>query len=287
MHPEYPFTANYINLDAHRLHYIDEGEGLTLVLVHGNPTWSFFYRKLILALRSQYRVIALDNIGCGLSDKPQEYPYTLENHINNLTAVITKLGIEKCSLVLHDWGGAIGMGYAGKFPHNIEKLILLNTAAFRSQAIPKRIAMCRLPVFGELLVRGCNGFARAATYMAVTKSLDALTRKYYLMPYDSWQNRIAVHEFVKDIPLRESHRSYQTLVEVEQGLLHLKELQIPVLILWGGDDFCFTKEFYDEWRARFPEAEAHYFANCGHYLLEDCFTQVESNIQRFLADHGN
>lgn len=286
MHPEYTFTSNYIEIESHRLHYIDEGKGPTLVLVHGNPTWSFFYRKLISSLRTQYRVIAIDHIGCGLSDKPQNYSYTLEQHINNLSAILSKLEIKKCSLILHDWGGAIGMGYAGKFPDSIEKLVVFNTAAFRSQALPKRIALCRVPIIGKLLVRGLNGFARAATYMAVTKPLDPLTKEYYLMPYDSWQNRVAIHEFVKDIPLNTTHPSYEKLVEVEQGLLRLKELQKPLLILWGGDDFCFTKEFFDEWCARFPEAEAHYFNNCGHYLLEDCFSEVDSILQRFLSDHG-
>ncbi|MDJ0622570.1 MAG: alpha/beta fold hydrolase [Desulfocapsaceae bacterium] len=255
------------------------------MLVHGNPTWSFFYRKIILSLRSQYRVIALDNIGCGLSDKPQNYLYTLESHISNLTAFLKKLDIKKCSLILHDWGGAIGMGYAGSYPETIEKIVVLNTAAFRSQALPKRIAVCRIPFIGKLLVRGLNGFARAATFMAVTKPLNVLTKKYYLMPYNSWKNRIAIHEFVKDIPLNKTHRSYDKLVEVEESLLRIRELQKPLLILWGGNDFCFTKEFFDEWCWRFPEAESHYYSNCGHYLLEDCFSEVDQNIQRFLVDH--
>lgn len=287
MHPEYPFTSKYLKIDAHRVHYLDEGSGPTLVMVHGNPTWSFFYRKLILSLRSAYRVIAIDHIGCGFSDKPQHYSYTLENHIKNLTILLTELGIKKCSMVLHDWGGAIGMGYAGRYPHAIKKLIILNTAAYRSQAIPRRIAICRLPLLGKLLVRGFNGFARAATHMAVSRPMDPLTREYYLKPYDSWQNRVAIHEFVKDIPLHQSHRSYETLVEVENGLSLLKEHEKPLLIIWGGDDFCFTREFYDEWLQRFPQAEAYYFENCGHYLLDDCFAEAEEKIHRFLDQHGN
>ena len=285
VHPEYTFTSNFIELDSHRFHYIDEGEGPILILVHGNPTWSFFYRNVILSLRSQYRVIALDNIGCGLSDKPQDYLYTLENHINNLTLFLEKLGIDKCSFILHDWGGAIGMGYACQHLNAIDKIVILNTAAFRSQALPKRIALCRVPFLGKLLVRGFNSFARAATFMAVTRPLDALTKQYYLMPYDSWQNRVAIHEFVKDIPLEETHRSYDKLVEVEEGLLRLKESQTPILILWGGDDFCFTREFFDEWCTRFPDAEAYYFDNCGHYILEDCFLEADRHIQRFLSNH--
>lgn len=283
MHPEYQFESHFAEIDKHRLHYIDEGEGPVVVMVHGNPTWSFYYRKLISLLRSSHRVIAVDHIGCGLSDKPQDYEYTLANHIENLALLLKHLDIRKCSIVLHDWGGAVGMGYAGRYPHLIEKIVILNTAAFRSQQIPLRIALCRVPIIGELLVRGFNGFARPATHMAVVKPMDSQTRKYYLLPYNSWKNRIATHRFVKDIPLDVNHPSYQTLVEVENGLAKLRELKIPLLILWGGRDFCFTKDFYDEWLQRFPDAEAHFFENCGHYILEDCFEKAGKYLEVFFS----
>jgi cis-3-alkyl-4-acyloxetan-2-one decarboxylase len=284
VHPEYQFSSQYIEVGEHRLHYIDEGSGSVIVMVHGNPTWSFFYRKLIQLLSKQHRVIAVDNIGCGLSDKPQNYEYTLENHIDNLTSILMHLEIDKCSLILHDWGGAIGMGYAAKKTDSIEKIALLNTAAFRSKNIPLRIALCRIPVLGEFLVRGLNGFAYAATYMAVVKPMDKLTRHYYLLPYNSWKNRIATHRFVKDIPLHRNHPSYDKLVEVEEGLSKLRQLNIPMLILWGGRDFCFTKIFYDEWKQRFPDAEAHFFEECGHYLLEDCFDRSAQFLEDFFQN---
>jgi pimeloyl-ACP methyl ester carboxylesterase len=281
VHPEYQFTSHYAEVDNHRMHYIDEGEGSVIVMVHGNPTWSFYYRKLISLLSEKHRVIAVDNIGCGLSDKPQDYEYILENHINNLTFLLDHLQVEKCSLILHDWGGAIGMGHAVRHLSSIEKIVLLNTAAFRSKRIPLRIAFCRIPFIGEILVRGLNGFAAAATYMAVVKPMDKLTRKLYLLPYNSWKNRIATHRFVKDIPLESNHPSYDTLVEVEKGLTKIRELKIPILILWGEKDFCFTKAFFDEWVERFPDAEAHLFETCGHYLLEDCFKTTEKYVEDF------
>lgn len=286
MHPEYQFASHYVEIDKNRLHFIDEGEGSVIVMVHGNPTWSFYYRKLITLLCPKHRIIAVDNIGCGLSDKPQKYNYTLENHIKNLSILLEHLKIDKCSLVLHDWGGAIGMGYAVRHIQSIEKIALLNTAAFRSEKIPLRIAFCKIPIIGELIVRGLNGFAFAATYMAVVKSMDKLTRKHYLLPYNSWKNRIATHRFVKDIPLRPSHQSYETLVEVEDGLAKIRDLNIPMLILWGGKDFCFTKEFFNEWLERFPDTEAHFFEDCGHYLLEDCFDKSGKYLEDFFESHG-
>jgi pimeloyl-ACP methyl ester carboxylesterase len=285
VHPEYSFESHFFSTHGHCLHYIDEGEGPVIVLVHGNPTWSFYYRNLIKLLSKRYRVISLDNIGCGLSDKPQAYDYCLENHIQNLTALLGDLNVTKCSLIVHDWGGAIGIGYAVRHIKNIEKIVILNTAAFRSKRIPFRIQICRWPVLGELLVRGLNGFAWPATFMAVTKPMDRSVKKMYLFPYSSWKNRIAVYNFVKDIPLTPSHPSYSTLVGIEQGLSLIQQKNIPMLILWGGKDFCFTEHFFFEWKERFPEAESHFFKNGGHYILEDHFTEIQPILSSFFQNN--
>jgi haloalkane dehalogenase len=281
IHPEYNFTSHFMEVGEHRLHYLDEGDGPVIVAVHGNPTWSFYYRNVIHNFSTRYRIIALDNMGCGLSDKPQNYDYSLAQHIENLTTVLRRLQIKRCSLLVHDWGGAIGMGYAVRHPEAIEKIAILNTAAFRSQKIPFRIALCRIPMLGALLVKGVNGFAWPATFMAVAKPLCSATKRAYLMPYNSWKNRIAIHRFVQDIPLESSHPSYPALVEIEKGLKRLRDMEIPMAILWGGRDFCFTADFYDEWCRRFPSAEAHFFEDCGHYLLEDCRSEVLQRLEEF------
>ncbi len=253
-------------------------------MVHGNPTWSYYYRNLIRILSLEFRVIAVDNIGCGLSDKPQDYPYRLQNHIQNLTTFLEFLEIGKCSLVIHDWGGAIGMGYAGRFPEKIEKVIVLNTAAFLSSRIPFRIRICRWPYLGAFLVRGCNAFAGLARYMAVVKPLRKEIAAAYTAPYDSWENRVAIYGFVRDIPLNSDHPSYNTLIQVEKGLTLLAEKNIPLLILWGGRDFCFNKYFFDEWCRRFPKAERYYFEDGGHYVLEDCFENIIPLVQQFFGN---
>ncbi len=280
---DYNFTSRYLSLDSGRLHFIDKGEGETVVLVHGNPTWSYYYRTLIQSLSKTYRVIAPDHLGCGLSEKPQEFNYSLKNHINNLSILLDHLDIKQTSMVVHDWGGTIGLGTAAKGKIDLEKLVILNTAAYRSTRIPLRIRICRWPVVGKLLVRGLNGFAGAAIFMAVTKKMDKDIAAGYLAPYDSWNNRIAVHEFVKDIPLHKNHKSYQTLVEIEDSLERLAKRELPVSILWGGKDFCFDDYFYHEWKRRFPYAECHYYSDWGHYVLEDGKGRVEPVIEAFLA----
>ncbi len=252
-------------------------------MVHGNPTWSYYYRHLVTLLSKTHRVIAIDHLGCGLSDKPQDYPYQLQNHMDNLEALLRQLRITSYSLIVHDWGGAIGLGVAGRNPVALEKLVILNTAAFRSQRIPWRIRLCRWPLIGPLLVRGLNGFAAPAVFMAVTRRLRPEVARAYLAPYDSWRNRVAVDAFVRDIPLDPAHPSFATLQHVEEGLEVLAAGAIPVLICWGGRDFCFNDHFYREWRARFPRADCHYFKDAGHYVLEDALPRIRPLLEDFFA----
>lgn len=281
---QYPFTPKRITVEGgYALSCVDEGEGEPLVFVHGNPSWSYLYRNLISSFSPSYRCIAPDHIGCGLSEKPQSYPYRLADHIDNLEQVLDILQVKSCTLVMHDWGGAIGMGWAGRYPDRVKRLVVMNTAAFRSRLIPFRISVCRWPLLGTLLVRGCNAFAGAAIHMAVTQKMTTEVAQGFLYPYDSWANRVAILRFVEDIPLQENHPSWQTLVQVEDGLQKLQD--IPMLICWGGKDFCFHEAFFKEWQRRFPGAESHYFGQAGHYLLEDALDPVREEIARFLSEN--
>jgi len=281
VYPDYPFTSRYLHIDGGKLHYIDEGEGPVIVMVHGNPTWSYYFRHLISALRTEHRVIAVDHMGCGLSDKPQIYNYCLAGHIDNLQQLLSHLQIDRFSLVVHDWGGAIGLGCAVQQIESLEKIALMNTAAFRSTRIPRRIQLCRLPVLGEILVRLLNGFAWPAQFMAVKKKLAKEVARAYLAPYNNWKNRIAIYNFVRDIPLTENQKSYNLLVDIEKRLPQLRDAAVPFIILWGGRDFCFNDHFFNEWIERFPEAEQHYFADGGHYVLEDKRTEIVALLQQF------
>ena len=280
---EYPFTSHYFEVQGHRLHYLDEGKGPAVVMVHGNPTWSYYFRNVVKTLADDFRVIVPDHIGCGLSDKPQHYDYSLRTHISNLVELLEYLDVYPVSMIVHDWGGAIGMGYATSFPDKIEKIVVLNTAAFRSNRIPFRIRICRWPVLGSLLVRGLNGFARAALFMAVTRKMDKDTARAYIAPYNSWKNRVAIYNFVKDIPLEKKHKSYKALLKIERELSGLNDRRIPIMICWGGKDFCFNDHFLKEWKQRFPGSECYYFEDGGHYVLEDERGVIEPLIKEFLS----
>jgi haloalkane dehalogenase len=252
-----------------RMHYVDEGQGSPIVLLHGNPTWSFYYRELIKSLRDTHRVIAPDHIGCGLSDKPQDYPYTLATHIENLARLIDTLQLSDITLGVHDWGGPIGLGWAVRNPERVKRLVIFNTAAFLEGEMPLRIRVCGWPILGSIAVRGLNLFARAALRMATAKPrrFTPLMRRGYLLPYDTYANRVAILRFVQDIPLSPAVPSYAALEGIERQLPVLAEL--PMTIFWGMKDFCFTPAFVEAWVARFPKAEVHRLADCGHYVVED------------------
>lgn len=283
--PLYPFASHWLEGDGPRYHYLDEGQGEPLLLVHGNPTWSFYWRELIKPLRERYRVIVPDHIGCGLSDKPQNYEYRLARHVDNLRRLIDRLDLRGLTLLAHDWGGAIGLAAAVAEPERFRRLVLFNTAAFRSRRIPWRIRLCRTPVLGEFAVRGLNAFARAALTMAVAKP-DRMTpavRAGLLAPYDSWSHRIATHRFVTDIPLTPRHPSYATLEALEQGLVKLR--QHPTMFVWGMRDWCFTPHFLERFLEYFPEAEVHRFDDASHYVIEDAHERIVPLVTQFIERH--
>ncbi len=251
-------------------------------MLHGNPTWSFYYRRLVRDLAPTHRCIVPDHVGMGLSARPEAYDYTLATRIADLEALVAALGVKRVHLVVHDWGGAIGFGFAARHPELIGRIVVLNTAAFASPRLPFRIAVCRWPVLGPLLVRGCNGFAGPATWMAMhRRPLTPVERRGYLFPYGSWDARAAVSAFVQDIPREPGHRSWAALAAAEAGLAQFRDR--PVLIAWGGRDFCFNDTFLARWREVFPQARCERFADAGHYVLEDAADEVIPLIRAHLA----
>lgn len=279
-----------MKINGHDLHYVDEGTGEPIVMVHGNPTWSFYYRDLIRSLSPRYRTIAVDHIGCGLSEKPslKSYDYRFKSRVEDFSAFVGHLNLEdKMTLVVHDWGGAIGMAYAVAHPDAIGRIVILNTAAFfppNNKTLPKRLKIIRniLP-FAIPAVLGFNVFARGAVFMAAKKGLAPDVRKGFLAPYNSWKNRVATLKFVQDIPLGAEDPGYSLIQKIQDNLYRLSD--IPMLILWGQKDFVFDAEYLGEWRRRFPEAEVHSFPDAGHYILEDAKAETVFHIQRFLKEH--
>ena len=286
----YPFQNNFLDRDGLRYHYLDEGAGEPVVMVHGNPSWSFYYRNLAKALRERYRVIVPDHIGCGLSDKPSaaDYSYTLKQRVDDLEALLEQLDLrEKITLVVHDWGGMIGMAYASRHPERIARLVVLNTAAFHlpeSKKFPLALKICRDTALGEFLVLKLNMFALMAARVGCKRNpMPEALRGAYCAPYDTPANRIATLKFVQDIPLKQGDSGFELISEVDEGLGRFANL--PMTICWGLKDFVFDRHFLDEWQRRFPQAEVHAFADCGHYILEDAADEVIPIIEQFLDSH--
>ncbi len=279
----YPFAPHWFETPAGRIHYLDEGPrdaGEAVICVHGNPTWSFMYREVVKSLSKKHRVIAIDHLGCGLSDKPQNFPYRLADHIENLARLVSTITQPKLNFIVHDWGGPIGLAVAERLADRVKKLVVMNTAAF-SGPCPRRIRLCREPVLGPLLVRGLNGFAGPAACMAVVRPLPPEIRRGFLFPYRSWQDRVAVLRFVQDIPLESNHPSAPVLQAIEAGLEKFQGK--PMLLAWGLRDFCFSPVYLAEWRRRFPAAVVREFPHAGHYVLEDAGPELVSVIEEFVT----
>lgn len=290
--PDYPFTSYYADINGLRMHYLDEGprDAEPIVMLHGNPSWSFYYRRLVLALRDRYRCIVPDHIGMGWSAKPQagEYPFTFTRRAEDLGCLLDQLGInENITLVLHDWGGMIGMSWAHQHPERIKRLIILNTAAFHlpvEKPLPLSLRLSRIPFINAVLNQGLNAFCRGAVRYGVTRRpmlADAVAG--YLAPYDSWSNRLAVRRFVEDIPLQAGDPGYDTVTAVSDSLDRFRRL--PIMICWGMRDFVFDEHFLNGWTRRFPAAELHRFEDAGHYVLEDAAEDIIPLVNGFLARH--
>ncbi len=288
----YPFQPRFATVNGWRMHYLDEGQGPPVVMLHGNPTWSFYYRNLVLRLRGRFRTIVPDHIGCGLSAKPPagRYPFRLRRRVDDFAALMAHLNMdEKVFLVLHDWGGMIGMAWAVANPERVAGLVVTNTAAFLPPAgkkLPLRLQVIRRGgPLGAAMVLGLNLFARPALYMAPARPLPRDVRRGMIAPYGCPRHRLATLWFVRDIPLAPGDPSFELVRSVERRIRRFSSL--PALICWGMRDFVFDRDYLAEWRRRLPHAEVHRFENAGHYLLEDAGSRVAARIDDFLLTNGS
>ncbi len=273
----YPFSPNYVSIRDYRYHYIDEGEGDPVVMLHGNPTWSFMFRNLVPELSRTHRVIVPDHLGCGLSDKPSDFPYRLETHIDNLERLLLGMELKNITLLMHDWGGAIGMGFAVRHPERMKRFVITNSAAFSMPRIPWRIAVCRTPWLGRKMIVDWNWFCRAAIKMTVSKPMDKKVAEGYLFPYQNPEDREAIYRFVRDIPMSGEDASYEVLLAIEYGLWMFRDK--PVDILWGMKDWCFNLSFLERWRKCFPRADVLKLQDAGHNLFEDAAAEISGFLK--------
>lgn len=288
----YPFKSHYITMRGMRYHFLDEGRGEPLVMLHGNPTWSFYYRNLVQAFRKDYRVIVPDHFGCGLSEMPGplQYDFRLRSRIDDLNTLMDHLKLDQpLTLIVHDWGGMIGLAWAMEHLERVRRLVIMNTAGFfppQGKPIPWRLRLIRRPnPIIDWAVLHLNLFARTALYMAPRRPLPANIKAGLIAPYDTPRHRLATLKFVQDIPLSPGDPSGQIVDQVDQKLAHITAR--PVLLIWGRHDFVFDRDYFDEWRHRVPHAEVHWLDDAGHYLLEDAPAKIAGLIGAFLKNPKN
>lgn len=290
--PDYPFAGHRFAVrPGIALHYLDEGprDGEVVLMLHGNPSWSFYWRRLVLALRDRYRCIVPDHVGMGLSDKPDDarYPYTLGARIEDLDGLLRHLGIDGAvTLAVHDWGGGIGFGWAASRASRVARLVILNTGSFplpAAKPLPTALKFGRDSALGEFVIRRFNAFAAIAARIGVERPMPADVRRAYLAPYDSWAHRIAIARFVQDIPLGPGDRAWPWVEAMARRLPDYADR--PAFIGWGLRDFVFDRHFLQGFTAALPDAELHAFEDAGHYVLEDKAEVLVPAIRRFLDAH--
>lgn len=289
----YPFKSQYLDISGLNYHYVDEGhkEADPIVMVHGNPTWSFYYRNLINDLSGSHRTIAPDHIGCGLSDKPDldTYSFNLIDRVDDLSTFIDSLDLQKkITLVVHDWGGMIGLSWARENLDRIGRLVILNTSGFHlpsRKKMPFTLTLGRNTKIGEKMILGFNAFGRAANHLCVKrKKLSKEVKRHYLAPYPRPEDRHSILRFVQDIPLKPADPSYHIVTQTQKSLKDFSN--IPALILWGAKDFVFDETFLDEWREYLPHAQIRNYRTAGHYILEDAYEECLLEIKEFLQKNS-
>jgi haloalkane dehalogenase len=278
---EYPFEGRFFDQPAGRMHYIDEGNAdHAIVMVHGNPTWSFLYRHMIKGLSGAYRCIAPDHLGFGLSEKPSGWDYLPESHAENFARLLDALDLASVTMAVQDWGGPIGAAYALDHPEKIQSIIIMNTWCWPVVGDPhfeKFSGFMGSPI-GQFLIKRFNLFARLIMKQAFGDSskLTSAIHSHYLKPLGSPRERKGCAAMPKRIL-----GSSQWLEE----LWARKEIlrQIPALILWGKKDIAFRDKELNTWKTAFESVEVHEFDQVGHYVQEEMGAALCPPIKKFLA----
>lgn len=270
----------FLDLDGARVHYVDEGAGETLLLLHGNPTWSFVYRKIIAALRSRFRCVAVDYPGYGMSDLRAGYGYTPREHSDIVERFADQLGLRDLTIVGQDWGGPIGLGLAIRRPALVRRIVLGNTFAWPlddERRFRVFSAIMGGPI-GRLGTQLGNLVPRFFFAGGFHQPLAQDVRRAYLAP---WRDRSRRHPAV--IAPRQLIAGREYLREVEAGLSGLADR--PVLLVWGERDFAFRARERERFERTFPIHETVRLADAGHFVQEDAGEHIAREMSRWLSAH--
>jgi len=286
----WPYEPKWFDSAQGRMHYIDEGEGRPVVMVHGNPTWGYLYRNFVGPVTDAgYRVIVPDHLGFGRSDKPDDPDlYRVPRHAERLDALLESLDLHDATIVVQDWGGPIGLSWATNHPERVRSLFILNTFAHRMREdvkLPVIVRMFRMPGAGELMVKGGHLFVRGFMFQAGVAHKDRLTadvKRAYLAPHDSWSKRTPVLVFPREIPAGPGDPTSEFGGVIEDRLIeHFRDK--PVHIAWPMKDPAFTPDTLDDlWLDTFPDAEVTRIDDASHYVQEDAFEILVPELVEFL-----
>jgi haloalkane dehalogenase len=280
----FPFESRFLRAGKTSLHYVDEGptDAAPLLFLHGNPTWSYLWRRPIAELSAKgHRCLAFDHMGFGRSEKPRRLSaYTLERHVENALAVVDALDLRDVTLVAHDWGGPIGLGALLERRDRLRAAILMNTWAWELPSfLPPFLREFRTEGLGEILALGGNLFVESIPGGMARRDTDPVMMEAYRAPFPDYWSRAGTLAFQRDIPLTERDRSAPVMASIHE---RLPGLDVPVLLVWGMRDPVFQPVFLDQWRELFPDAEIAELEDASHFVVEDRPDAVIGAIERFL-----
>lgn len=278
---EYPFESRYLQLDCGKMHYIDEGEGPVIVMVHGTPAWSFIYRNLIKILSKHYRCIAMDMIGFGLSDKPEEFSYKPRAHAANFEALMEHLQLKDITLVVHDFGAPIGLSYALNHSDNVRCIVMLNTWTW---SLSKHNSFSKT---SKYLVGPLGKFLHSKLNVSANRLVNELFGEKDAMPESIRQHYVKAlgnpDQQVRSLTIA------RELVGVSKWYEELwqkrKSIQdIPTLILWGEQDKLVKIEALQKWKKFFHECYVIHFEESGHFLQEENADELAGYVSNFIKE---
>lgn len=275
----FPFKPNFKDINGFDMHYIDEGEGEPIVCLHGMPTWSYLYRKFISALSDEYRIIVPDQMGFGKSDVPHDKPYLLEQHVNNTTQLLVDLDLKDITLVVQDWGGPIGFGFAVDHPDMVKALVIMNTSigVMKEGSKPWYHIMEKRGMY-EQFIKDISGIIKMGIFNK--EKITPLMLKAYEMPFMNDESLIGALAWPKDIPIGNSHPSAAAMLHIRQNMQKLSDKR--KILIWGMNDPIFQPRMIDWWNKIYPGIETHRIENASHFLQEDAPDQIINIMKSFL-----
>lgn len=281
----YPFVSQYSTIDqsGNRVHYVDVGKGETVLFLHGFPVWSFMYRDLIKLLSPDFRCIALDHLGYGLSDKPMNYKYNIANHIKNAIKFAENMRFRKFHIVMHDFGVAVGLAMAERWPERISSMVFLNSSCFRYPRFTLSMLLFKLPILSAFLTRFTNFLQKFYLHLGA-ESMNSDIEDGYLRPYRSVFDRVAIGQGVHDIPLFPDHTSLEKYDELEQKAFLLANKKMK--FFWADLDFFHTTASLKRWAKILPNALLKRYETGNYFLLEDSL-EARNDIHNFLLKNRN